>query len=69
MSAAAAATLQRVERVALLNEAHDVRNFLLAERSVMRYAPYAISRRRAAFRSRRQLLDYEAALQVCAHVC
>jgi hypothetical protein len=62
-------TLQRVERIALLSEAHDVRSYLLAECKVVQYPDYVISRSRAAFCTRQQLLDYEAALEVRACPC
>ena len=62
----AATTLSRVERVCLLNEAHDVQRFVLAERGVVRYLPYMVSRSCSAFASRAQLLEYEAALEVCS---
>lgn len=64
VAASCLSTLQRLERIALLDEAHDVRSYLLAECKVVRYPQYIISRSCAAFRTRQQLLDYEAALEV-----
>jgi fanconi-associated nuclease 1 len=60
-------TLQRMERIFLLNEGLDIHHFLLAEKGVVRYPEYECKRLSAAFASRAQLLEYESALRVrCA---
>jgi hypothetical protein len=56
----------RVSRLALLNEAHTVNQFLLADRGIARYPPYTIHRTRSAFTCLEQLQEYESALQVLA---
>lgn len=59
-----ARTYRRVTRLALLNEAHSVSNFLLAERGIARYPSYTVHRTRSAFLCLEQLEEYEAALEV-----
>jgi len=59
----AVATLARVQRVCLLNEAHSVQHFLLAEMGVRRWPRYRVQRSHSPFASRAALLAYEDALK------
>ena len=56
---------KRITRLALLNEAQSVQQFLLADRGIARYPPYQVHRTRSAFSSLSQIEEYESAIEVC----
>lgn len=56
---------KRISRLALLNEAQSVNQFLLADRGIARYPSYQVHRTRSAFSSLKQMEEYESAIEVC----
>ena len=53
---------RRLQRLFFLNEGQGLWEFLGSELGAVCYPPYTVTATRPAFRTRRQLLDYEAAL-------
>lgn len=55
---------KRITRLALLNEAQSVQQFLLADRGIARYPQYQVHITRSAFSSLSQIEEYESAIEV-----
>ncbi|KFM28553.1 Fanconi-associated nuclease 1-like protein [Auxenochlorella protothecoides] len=68
VAAAARAVVTRLQRLFFLSEDQGLSHFLAAHAGALQYPRYLVHRQQAVWSSRRQLLEYEAALQAAARL-